>query len=186
MVTAIEVGRDLHLTIGEVAPFIVRPLPARIGEQITSTYLEAAVGVAEPEAMTDAFRMAIDGGVKDPETGLFVPLAETEQHNYNRIQEELRTSEAESILLPAFLWQTVLGLTGVNAFIEGGEGVAGGVKALWALTARLGISPSRTSPSSALDDLIRLQAATPSTSSLPDGVKPGKQPRDRLPKQNKS
>ena len=86
--------------------------------------------------------------------------------------------------MPAFLWQTVLGLPGVTAFIQGGEGVAGGVKALWALTVRLGISPSRTSPSSALDELTRLQAVTPNTSSPQGGVKPGKQPQDKRPKQN--
>lgn len=182
MVTASEVGRDLHLTVEGVAPFVVRPLPGRIGEQITSTYLSAAVGAATTEDMTDAFRMAVDGGVLDGER--YVPLPVEEQHNYNRIQDELRTAEAESILMPAFLWQTVLGLSGVTAFIKGGEGVAGGVKALWALTARLGISPSRTSPSSALDDLIQLQAATPSTSTPRGGAKPGKQPRDRQPKRN--
>ncbi|MCT1395674.1 hypothetical protein M4D51_08035 [Microbacterium sp. p3-SID338] len=182
MVTAIEVGRDLHLTVEGVAPFVVRPLPGRVGEQITHTYLNSAVGAASTEEMVDAFRMAVDGAVHDGER--FVPLPEAEQHNYNRIQDELRTAEAESILMPAFLWQTVLGLSGVTAFIEGGEGVAGGVKALWALTARLGISPSRTSPSSALDDLIQLQAAIPSTSSRPGGVKPGTQPRDRQPKKS--
>lgn len=184
MVTATEVGRDLHLTVEGVAPYIVRPLPGRIGEQITATYLEAAVGRASTEEMTDAFRIAVDGGVLDGDR--YVPRPEAEQHNYNRLQDELRTAEAESILMPAFLWQTVLGLSGVTAFIEGGEGVAGGVKALWALTARLGISPSRTSPSSALDALIQLQAATPSTSSRQGGAKPGRKPHDRQPKQNGS
>ncbi|MEW2459815.1 hypothetical protein [Microbacterium sp. K41] len=184
MVTATEVGRDLHLTVEGVAPFIVRPLPGRIGEQITSTYLKSAVGAVATEEMEDAFRIALDGGVKDGDR--FIPRPEAEQHNYNRIQDELRTAEAESILMPAFLWQTVLGLAGVNAFIEGGEGVAGGVKALWALTVRLGISPSRTSPSSALESLTQLQAGTPSTSSPQGGVKPGKQPRDRQPKQSGS
>lgn len=184
MVTATEVGRDLHLTVEGIAPYVVRPLPGRIGEQITSTYLNSAVGSATTEEMTDAFRMALDGGVLNGDR--YVPLPEAEQHNYNRLQDELRTAEAESILMPAFLWQTVLGLSGVTAFIEGGEGVAGGVKALWALTARLGISPSRTSPSSALDDLIQLQAVTRSTSTRPGGVKPGKQPQDRRPKQSGS
>lgn len=184
MVTASEVGRDLHLTVEGIAPYVVRPLPGRIGEQITSTYLSAAVGAASTDDMTDAFRMALDGGVLDGDR--FVPRPVEEQHNYNRVQDELRTAEAESILMPAFLWQTVLGLSGVTAFIKGGEGVAGGVKALWALTARLGISPSRTSPSSALDELTRLQGASLSTSSPRAGVKPGKQPRDRQPKQSSS
>lgn len=180
MVTAAEVGRNLHLTVEGVDPFVIRPLPGRVGEQITSTYLNTAVGAATTQEMTDAFRMAVDGAVKEGDR--YVPLPEEEQRNYNRLQDELRTAEAESILMPAFLWQTILGLPGVTAFIEGGEGVAGGVKALWALTARLGISPSRTSPSSALDDLIQLQAATPSTSSHQAGAKPGRQPADRQPK----
>lgn len=182
MVTATEVGRDLHLTMEGVAPFVVRPLPGRVGEQITETYLNAAVGRASTEDMTDAFRMALDGAVRDGDR--FVPLPVDEQHNYNRMGEELRTAEAESILMPAFLWQTILGLSGVTAFIEGGEGVAGGVKALWALTARLGISPSRTSPSTVLDELTRLQGATPNTPSPQGGVKPGRQPQDRLPTQS--
>lgn len=184
MVTASEVGRDLHLTVEGLDAFVIKPLPGRVGEQITNTYIEAAVGRASTQDMTDAFRMAVDGAVKDGDR--YVPLPESEQHNYNRIQNELRTAEAESILMPAFLWQTILGLTGVTAFIQGGEGVAGGVKALWALTARLGISTSRTSPSSALDDLIQLQAATPSTSTLPGGKKAGLQPQDRQPKQTNS
>lgn len=182
MVTASEHGRDLHLTVEGVAPYIVRPLPGRIGEQITNTYIEAAVGRATTEDMTDALRMAVDGGVLDGDR--YVPLPEADQHNYNRMQGELRTAEAESILMPAFLWQTVLGLAGVTAYIEGGEGVTGGVKALWALTARLGISLSRTSPLSALDELTRLQVSSPSTSSPQGGEKPGKQPRDRQPKRN--
>lgn len=182
MVTATEVGRDLHLTVEGIAPYVVHPLPGRIGEQITHTYLSSAVGAATTEDMIDAFRIAVDGAVLDGDR--YVPRPVEEQHNYNRIQDELRTAEAESILLPAFLWQTVLGLPGVTAFIEGGEGVAGGVKALWALTARLGISPSRTSPSSALDELTQLQVGSPSTSSPQGGVKPGRQPQDRQRKQN--
>lgn len=185
MVTATEVGRDLHLTIEGVAPFVVRPLPGRVGEQITATYLNTSVGAAPKEEMLDAFRIALDGAQQDPDTGLWVPLPEEEQHNHNRTQDELRTAEAESILLPAFLWQTVLGISGVTAFIQGGEGVTGGVKALTALTYRLGISASTTSPSSALDSLIQLQAATPTTPTLPGGKKPGKQPQDRQPKQTK-
>ncbi|MDZ4046178.1 MAG: hypothetical protein U1E32_10430, partial [Rhodoglobus sp.] len=99
MVTATEVGRDLHLTVEGVAPYVVRPLPGRIGEQITSTYLNSAVGSATTEEMTDAFRMALDGGVLNGDR--YVPLPEAEQHNYNRLQDELRTAEAESILMPA-------------------------------------------------------------------------------------
>lgn len=184
MVAATEVGRDLHLTIEGVAPFVVRPLPARVGEQITATYLNASVGTATAEDMQDALRMALDGAVRDEESGRFVPLPVDGQPNWNRAQDELRTAEAESVLMPAFLWQSVLGVAGVNAYIEAGEGVAGGVKALQALVYRLGLSAPTTSPSTALDDLIRAQVSTPSTSTPQGGAKPGKQPQDRQPKKN--
>lgn len=186
MIKATEVGRDLHLTVeGIESPFVIRPLPGRVGMQITNTYLEGATGQADALAIENALRIAVDGGQPSGDSGEFVPLEVAEQHNYNRIQDELRTAEAESVLLPAFFWQTALGISGVNAFIEGGEGIAGGVKALWALVARLGLSPTKTAPSSALENLIQLQAPIPPTSTRPGGGKNVKQPRDRLPKKKK-
>lgn len=185
MIKAEQVGRCLHLTVeGIDAPFVIAPLPGRAGMQITNTYLEGTVGKADQHEVLNALRIAIDGGQKDPETGTYVPLDEADQTNYNRIQDELRTEEGESIMLPAFFWQTVLGMAGVNAYIEGGEGLAGGSKALWALAARLGLSPSTTSPSSALETLIHLEGTRPTSTPL-GGAKPGKQPQDRLPKNPK-
>ncbi|SFN66111.1 hypothetical protein [Mycetocola miduiensis] len=182
MITATQVGRDLHLTVENIPePFIIKPLPGKVGVQVTDSYLNGAVGAAPDEEITDALMMCVDGAQFDPETGFYIPLPESERHVYNRISEELRLGEAESVLLPAFFWQTVLGIDGVTAFVEAGEGVAGGVKALWALVARLGLSPSRTSPSSALENLIQLQASSPSTSTPQGGAKPGKQPQDRQP-----
>lgn len=166
--TAEQHGRNLHLTVEGVDTFVIRPLPGRVGVQITETYLEGATNRASSQEVEEALMIAVDGAVWDETAGRFVPVPEPERAIYNRVSDELRLGEAESVLLPAFFWQTVVGIAGVRAFIEGGEGVAGGIKALWALVARLGISPSKTSHSSALDDLIRL-AATPSTSSPQSG-----------------
>lgn len=172
-----QYGRDLHLTVEGADTFVIRPLPGRVGVQITDTYLEGAVNKATAVEVEEALMIAVDGAMWDDVEGRWVPHPEGERPNYDRISAELRLGEAESVLLPAFFWQTVVGIAGVNAYIEGGEGVAGGIKALWALVARLGISPSKTSHSSALDDLIRLQAGSPSTSSRPTGSKPDpKQP----------
>ena len=182
-ITAAQQGRDLHITvIGIEEPFIIKPLPGRAGMQITDTYLNGATGAATSEQMTDALAIAVDGAVLDGD--LWVPRPLDERAVGNRMGLELSIPETESVALAAMFWQTILGVSGVNAYIEGGEGLAGGVKALWALVARLGLSPSRTSPSSALDTLIQL-ANTPTTST-PTGGKPNvKQPQDRLPKQTK-
>ncbi|GGD33080.1 hypothetical protein GCM10010915_11820 [Microbacterium faecale] len=165
-----QVDRDLHLTVEGAATFVIRPLPGRVGKQITDTYLDGAAGHTDGTDVELALMMAVDGAQWDDETGRYVPLPEEQRTVYNRVSDELRLGEAESILLPAFFWQTILGITGVNAYIEGGEGIAGGVKALWALVARLGVSPLQTSPSSALESLIRL-ASTPTTTSPTGGVK---------------
>jgi len=165
-----QVDRDLHLTVEGAATFVVRPLPGRIGKQITDTYLDGAAGNANATDVEAALMMAVDGGRWDDEAGRYVPLPDEQRTVYNRISDELRLGEAESILLPAFFWQTVLSIAGINAYIEGGEGIAGGVKALWALVARLGLSPLKTSPSSALESLIRL-GSTPTTTSPTGGAK---------------
>lgn len=163
MLKAEQVDRDLVLTVEGTDPFVIRPLPGRQGKQITETYLNGAQGLAPGGDIEAALMIAVDGGVWDDEQGRFVPRPDPERTVYNRINDELRLGEAESILLPAFFWQTILGIAGVRAFIEGGEGMSGGVKALGALAARLGLSPSLTSPSSVLGNLIRLESTTPTT-----------------------
>jgi hypothetical protein len=182
-ITAAQQGRDLHLQIeGVEAPFVIHPLPGRAGMQITETYLNGAIGGTSNEEITDALAIALDGAVKVDD--IWVPVAEKDRINGNRMGDELSLTETEHVAQCAFFWQTVLGVAGVNAYIEDGGGVAGGSKALWALAMRLGLSPSRTSPSSALETLIQL-ANTPTTST-PTGGKPNvKQPQDRLPKQTK-
>lgn len=173
MLKAEQVGRDLHLTLeGVDGAFVVHPLPGRIGVQVTDTYLDGTVGNASSAEVEEALMLAADGGQWDDEKQRYVPLPEEQRTVYNRVSGELRLGEAESILLPAFFWQTVIGISGVKAYIDGGEGVAGSVKALWALVARLGVSPQKTSPSSALDTLIQLQGSTRSMSTRPTGSVP--------------
>jgi len=138
-ITVETVGRDLHISLdGIEEPFIARPLPSRAGIQITDTYLNSSVGIADVEELTKALIMAVDGGRVDEATGRWEPVAIDEQVTFTRIGDELRQAEAEAVLMPAFFWQTVLGMDGVRAYIEGGEGLSGTLKAVAALSARLG------------------------------------------------
>lgn len=59
--------------------------------------------------------------------------------------EPIRQEEAESLSLCAFYWQSVVGMEAVEAFLEGGEGTAGSLKALRLLLIRIGRSPSTSS-----------------------------------------
>ncbi|MGN7969023.1 hypothetical protein [Microbacterium sp. 22296] len=147
-VHAEKVGRDLHLTFDGIdQPFIIHPLPGRAGVQITDTYLAVSAGQQNrAQEMTEALQIAADGGRQNAITGRWEPRPDAEQVNFNRIGLELSQDEAESILMPAFFWQTVLGLDGVKVYIEGGEGLAGTLKATGALSRRLGLLAPRTSP----------------------------------------
>lgn len=146
-IKAEKVGRDLHITPFEgVDPFVVRPLPGSAGVQITNTYLHGTVGLAPGAEVSAALQMAFDGARKNAITDLWEPLPEAEQTNWKRMGDELSQEESESVLMPAFFWQTVLGMDGVKAYISGGEGLSGVLKATGALTARLGRLAPRTSP----------------------------------------
>ncbi len=148
MIDAEIKGRNLVLTMeGVEDPFVIRPLPGRAGIAITDIYLNASVGNAAD--LTPALIMAVDGARQNAITGEWVPVPEEEQTNYNRIGMELSQAEAEGIIMPAFFWQTILGLDGVKAYIEAGEGLAGTLKAAGALSQRLGLLARRTSPASA-------------------------------------
>jgi hypothetical protein len=152
-VTASKVGRDLHLTFqGVDGAFVIHPLPGRAGLQITDTYLKVSGGEARAEEMTAALQMAVDGARRNPDTGLWEPLPESEQTNFNRIGDELSQNEAESIIMPAFFWQTILGMDGVRTYLEGGEGLPGTLKATRALSRRLGLLVRPTSPKASATD----------------------------------
>ena len=146
-VTAEKVGRNLHLKFeGVEEPFIIKPLPGRAGIAITDTYLAISGGENRAQDLTQALQIAVDGAVRDGDR--WVPVPDDQQTNFNRIGEELSQDEAESILMPAFFWQTILGMDGVKAYLEGGEGLSGTLKATGALSRRLGLLVRPTSPSS--------------------------------------
>lgn len=182
-ITATQEGRNLHLTVEGLDPFIVKPLPGNAGLQITDTYLNMATGSGDQTDVTLALVMALDGAVHDVDSDKWVPVAEADRHVSNRLGIELSAAEMEDVSMAAFFWQTILGPAGVNTYLEAGGGVGGHTKAMWALVTRLGLSPLLTSPSSALEDLTRLQGSIPNMSTPPNGAKPGRKPQDRLQKQ---
>lgn len=148
MITASKDGRNLVLTMeGVDDPFVIRPLPGHAGRAITDTYLNSMSGQTTAADLTAALQMAVDGAVLDGDT--WKPRPEAEQTNFNRFGLELSQAETEGIIMPAFFWQTILGMDGVRAYIEGGEGLAGTLKASGALSTRLGLLARRTSPASA-------------------------------------
>jgi hypothetical protein len=151
-VTAEKVGRDLHLKMEGVDDvFVIRPLPGLAGVQITDAYLRAAGGMSAAD-MEAAFIMAVDGARENAITGRWEPPPAEERTNYNRVARELSQSEAEEILMPAYLWQTTLGIDGVNAYLEGGGGLQGTLKATGALSRRLGLLARPTSPAASAKD----------------------------------
>jgi hypothetical protein len=168
MIEAAQQGRDLHLTMeGIESPFVIRPLPGRMGKHVTEQYLKISAREIHPQGMEDLLRIAVDGGhwVGD----YLAPMPSDQQPNYDRLENELSTAEAQDILLPALFWQTVLGMDGVETYVKAGGGFAGGVKALGFLLSTLGISPLLTSQSTALETLIRAQANTPTTATPTGG-----------------
>ncbi|RFA12167.1 hypothetical protein B7R22_17210 [Subtercola boreus] len=178
MIEAAQQGRDLHLTVeGVESPFVIRPLPGRMGKHVTEQYLKISARKLPAQGMEDLLRIAVDGGhwVGD----YLAPMPTDGQHIYNRCEDELSTAEAQDILLPALFWQTVLGMDGVETYVKAGGGFAGGVKALGFLLSTLGISPLLTSHSTELETLIRAQANMPSTDTPTDGPTLAKLPAEK-------
>jgi len=181
-ITATQEGRNLHLHVEGLDPFIVKPLPGKAGMAMTDAYLQTATGAGDPQTMPLFLAMALDGATHDPDTDEWLPVPLEERANGNRMDMELSVGEIEDVAMCAMFWQTILNDSGVSIYLGEGGGVGGHTKAMWALVTRLGLSPLLTSPSSALDDLTRLVESIPSTSTPPSGNKPGKKPQDRRPK----
>lgn len=138
-ITAERVGRNLHIHVDGIAePFVALPLPGRAGVQITDTYLGASAGLVNAAELTSALIMAVDGGRRDDATGRWEPVPVEDQNTFARIGAELTQAEAEEVLMPAFFFQTLLGMDGVRAYIDGGGGLAGTLQAANALSVRLG------------------------------------------------
>ncbi|TFC59406.1 MULTISPECIES: hypothetical protein [unclassified Cryobacterium] len=143
MITASLNGRNLHLHLGGIEEdFVITPLGGRDGQALTDEFLRTAIGVLPADGMEGILRRAVGPVV------------------FERVKTELSLNEGEDILLPAFYWQTVLGMHGVNAYITGGEGLTGAKKALELLALTLGILPTQTAPSGALENLIQSQVPT--------------------------
>jgi hypothetical protein len=170
-VTATTKGRDLVLQVDFIdEPFVITPLGGRAGQELTDRFLNIAAGKLPPLGMDAVLAGAVGPAI------------------YERVREQLTLNEAESVLLPAFYWQTVLGIDGVNAFISGGEGMAGAKKGLELLLLTLGISPTQTGPSGALETLIPLLAPTRPTgraTTTLDKLPPSKQSRKSPQKKQK-
>ncbi|MDY7542599.1 MULTISPECIES: hypothetical protein [unclassified Cryobacterium] len=136
-------GRNLSIHIeGVDEPFIIAPLSGRRGKALTNEFIAICAGASSAVGMEAILRESAGEDV------------------YERVQDELTLFEGESVLTPAFYWQTVLGLEGVNAYLAGGEGLAGAKKALELLILSLGILPTQTAPSTALETLIQKQEPT--------------------------
>jgi hypothetical protein len=158
-----QVGRDLHITLTDVdEPFIIKPLPGYAGEHLTRSFIEIAAQQALPEGLVDVWQMSVDG-VLPGETSDGNPIPIVDGPNYSRVKNTLSLSEGEAVVVPAFYWQTTLGIEGIKAFTSGGEGLAGSKKALELLIWTLGISPTQTGRSSALEILIQSPGLTPLT-----------------------
>jgi len=150
-ITAEKVGRNLHITLeGAGEPFVIRPLPGNAGIQITDTYLNSMAG--QTADIVTALQMAVDGARKNAITGKWEPLPEEEQTNFQRIGDELSQEEGNDIIMPAFFWQTILGMDGVRAYTSEGGGLPGTLKASGALSQRLGRLLPRTSPKASATD----------------------------------
>jgi len=179
---ATEDGRDLLIQVDDLEPYRIHPLPGGAGHQITEAYLAVARGESDGEDIPEALSIALNGAEYDETADRWrlpklLPIS-------RRLEREVRLAEIESVAYCAFYWQTIVGIAGVNAFLEAGGGIAGQVKALWVMAARMGLSTSQTSPLSALESLTQM-AGTPTTSSPASSSKPGKQPRDRRAKHAK-
>lgn len=145
-VSAEKVGRNLHLKMeGVEQPFVIKPLPGGAGIQITDVYLRTSSGKSRAEEWSEALVMAVDGAVFNEDTGIWEPVPDEDRTNFHRFDMELSQAESEGIIMPAYFWQTVLGMDGVRAYLEGGEGLAGTLKAAGALTSRMGLLARKTS-----------------------------------------
>lgn len=164
MITAEQVGRNLHLTVeGVEEPFIIHPLPGYAGEKATQVFIEIAAQKRPPEELEGVWQMVLDGVTADG-----TPVKDGP--NWTRIRNTLSLHEGEDVLHPAFYWQTTLGIDGVTEYLEVGGGLAGAGKVLKRLILTLGISPTQIGRSGALDGLIQSLAPTlptdPSTTTL--------------------
>lgn len=174
MIHAEQVGRQLKLTFGQgddASVYLVAPLPARVGRELSVAYLGALVD--ENFAAEDFGQHLVTAVGKE---------------NYDRAEEDLREEEMQALLMAAFNWQTAGGMTGVQIAIGNETNEAGdtGPKAATRrLVSLLGPLLSQISRRSALANPTN-GADTPPTTTPDGGPRAVKQPSDRRKPQTKA
>lgn len=136
---ATQVGRNLRLEIEGLESITVQPLKAKHGLMLTQGFTEYATKGISNELWEGMLLGALDGFDENDE-----PIRDGT--NYAYLQENATLAEGEQILHAAFYWQTILGMDGVNAYLDEGGGVGGALKVMSALLFRLGLSHLTTSP----------------------------------------
>ena len=194
MTTATTEGRRLRLDVDGIdEPILIDPISAKRGRYLTRRYLSASLNSLTIEQVEGIWIEALGPQNYSNLFGVFVervsdddgddgwrarPAAEGE------IEPEglpIRQEEGETLCMAAFLWNSILGMEGVNAYLSE-EGTAGILKINALLTLRLGLSPTPTSRSGALENLIQSQASTPS---IPTTTAPSST-TERLPAKRRS
>lgn len=110
MITAKLQGRRLILTVegdpGDPAiePFVVEPLPARLGRELSGRYIFAIEGL--PPMYPDAPTVADD------------MIAAFGRENYERADNELQISELEVVAQAAYFWQSLGGMDAVTELLS--------------------------------------------------------------------
>lgn len=183
----IHVIQDVADTAADsgVDDILVAPLSAKRGVQLSRLYVAQALGTVTdlgvdapgPEATESTFIEAVGpenygriaGAIvvpTDPDSDLYKQgIRYRAYENYDGVEapdgDPLRHEEIQQILQAAFFWQSVVGIEGVNAYLENTDLRQG--KALGLLLQGLGIQLSRTSRSGESEPQTQ-QAGTPDTS----------------------
>lgn len=194
MITATPDGRRLRIHVvqdpeeiatgGGIDDFLVNPLPARRGLQLSRQYVANALGTVvdlgieppHPASLASVMIEAFGAANYERLTGNIVVLTdegsdlrnrdirfvEVTEHNGRTVGdgEPMRHEEMQQVLQVAFYWQSVAGIEAVNAYVENTSLTEG--KALGLLLRDLGIQLSTTSLSGASENQTQ-QADTPGT-----------------------
>lgn len=158
LVTAVEQGRNLLITITGVEPFLVRPVVSSQGAWLTTEYFtilsQPLDGYEKFERMNALLCIALDGGVWTAD-GRVEPRPESEQKNWPRLDTDVSLGEGRLIAELAFFWSTVLAMRGVEIYLEHGGGDAGTEQAVFALGATFGLSLTSRNP--IVDTLLAIE-----------------------------
>lgn len=137
----------------------------------------------ETHTMVDGALMTtvLEGVDRRDDGALFIAREPFDDEDDPDDGEPIRQEECESLALCAFYWQTVIGMEGVRAFIDGGEGTGGSLKALALLQTRIGLSPAKTSRSRAMESLIPSQESSEGTTATATSSGSVRLPADHKP-----